>query len=103
MPLKKTDLQKLGLRAKGTPPKRYRQEGATRRADYADPKRYKYPLHKAENVRNALSRFGDPENRRGYSMEEQRGIARRIIAAARRHKIAVDPGSAVGRLAGLKR
>lgn len=103
MPIKKTDLQRLGLRAKGTPPKAYRREGATKRSDYADPKRYKYPVHKAENVRNALSRFGDAKNREGYSSAEQKAIARRIIQAAKKHKIIVDPSSAVGRLAGLKK
>lgn len=98
-----TKLQKLGARAKGTAPKEYREEGATKRGQYADPKRYKYPLHKAENVRAAISYFGDAKNRQGYSAAEQRSIAKRIVAAARKHKIAVDPGSAVGRLAGLKR
>jgi hypothetical protein len=54
-------------------------------------------------VRAAISYFGDAKNRAGYSPEEVRSIARRIVAAARRFKIAVDPGSAVGRLAGLKK
>ena len=101
--MKKSDIGKLGLNAKGRPPKKFRSEGATARADYADPERYKYPLHKEENVRNAIARFGDATNREGYPMDAQRQIAGRILRAARKFNIIVDPSSVVGRLAGLKR
>lgn len=103
MALKRTDIGKLGLRAKGTPPKKFRAEGATERGDYADPARFKYPIHKEENVRNAIARFGDSANREGYPADEQRKIAGRILRAARKFNILVDPSSMVGRLAGLKR
>ena len=103
MALKKTDIGKLGLRAKGTPPKKFAKEGATERSDYADPERFKYPVHREENVRAAITYFGDATNREGYPEADQKRIAKRILRAAKRFNIIVDPGSAVGRLAGLKR
>jgi hypothetical protein len=95
---RKTALQKLGARARGTPPPGYPKQ----RARYADPKRLKYPVESPARVRAAIAYFGDPKNREGYSEAEQRSVARRIVAAARGFKIAVDPASAVGRLAGVK-
>lgn len=97
---RKTALQKLGARARGTAPARYRRAGARRRSQYADPKRWKYPVDNPDRVRAAISYFGDPKNRQGYAAAEVRQIARRIVAAAVRFKIVVDPGSAVARLAG---
>jgi len=102
MALTKTALQKLGASARGTAPKRYREGGATKRSQYADPKRFKYPIDTLLHIRAALSYFAKPKNREGYSTGEQRSIARRIVAAARKSKIAVAASSAVGRLAGMK-
>lgn len=103
MALKKSDIGNLGLKSKKTPPAKFAKEGATEKSDYADPERFKYPVHKAENVKAAISYFGDESNREGYAEADQKRIAKRILRAARRFNIVVDPGSAVGRLAGLKR
>lgn len=97
---KGTKLQQLGMNAHGTPPKAYAEQGASSREDYADPKRFKYPLMDAEHVRNAASRFG--EFGTDYPPAERRAIALKIIRAARKFNINVDPGSLVGKLAGLK-
>lgn len=103
MALKKADIGSLGLRSKASPPKRFAREGATSAADYGDPEKMKYPLHKEENVKSAISYFGNPSNREGYSGDEQRRIAVRILRAARKFNIIVNPSSAISRLAGLKR
>jgi len=92
-----TKLQKLGQGEQHrTPPKEYREEGATSPADYADPKRLKYPLHTEENVRNAIARFG--QFGADYSVDERKAIAKRILAAARKYDITVDPSTLVGKL-----
>jgi hypothetical protein len=70
-----------------SPPKEYREEGATSRSDYADPKQYKYPLHSESNVRAAVSYFSMPKNAGKYSSDEQRAIWGRIKSAAKRYGI----------------
>lgn len=81
---------KLEDTAHKTPPKEYREEGATERSDYADSKNYKYPLHTEANVRAALSYFAKPKNHNMYSPEERKKIARKILSAARKYKIEVS-------------
>jgi len=73
-----------------TPPKAHKETGATEKKDYADPSRYKYPIHTAKNTRAALSYFSKPKNRGGYSPEEVKRVARKIIAAAKKFGIDVD-------------
>jgi len=73
-----------------TPPKEYREEGATKRSDYADPENYKYPLHSDENVRAAISYF------RRYGKEYEAGKRKqvwdRIVSAAKKRSIEIaDP------------
>lgn len=87
MPLLKGKLEETSHK---TPPKEYREEGAEEKVDYADPKNYKYPLHKEENVRAALSYFAKPKNHNMYSPEERKSIARRIVSAAGKYKIEVS-------------
>jgi hypothetical protein len=72
-----------------TPPKEYAEEGAKDPEDYADPRNFKYPLHTPENVRNALARFSNPDNRKGYTEDEQKTMWRRMVRAAKRFGIEV--------------
>jgi len=58
--------------------------------DFGDPVNYRYPIHDETHVRNALSRWGDEENRKGYSSEEQSTIKSRIDAAAKKFGIGDD-------------
>jgi len=73
-----------------TPPKAHRETGATEKADYADPKRYKYPVHTEKNAKAALAYFSKPHNRTGYSSEEVKKIGGKIIRACKKYKIDVD-------------
>lgn len=73
-----------------TPPKGHRETGATGKADYADPERYKYPVHTEKNARAALAYFSKPKNRTGYSEMEVKKIARKIIRACKKFKIDID-------------
>ncbi len=74
-----------------TPPKEYREEGATSRSDYADPKNYKYPLHTEANVRAAVSYFSQPKNAQAYPTPERKAVWARITRAAEKHKIELSP------------
>lgn len=73
-----------------TPPKAHKRTGATKKADYADPERYKYPVHTEKNARAALAYFSKPKNRTGYSDQEVKKIARKIIRACKRYKIDIN-------------
>lgn len=73
------------------PPKEYREGGATRREDYADPQNYKYPIDTEQHVRAAVSYFSKPKNANVYSSSEQRSIWRRIVQAAKRYDIQLSP------------
>ena len=75
------------------PPKEHRETGATKRSDYADPDSYKYPVHRAANVRAAISYFSQPDNYNVYSKEQQRAVWRRILRAAAEFEILVSPDS----------
>lgn len=75
------------------PPKEHRETGATKASDYADPENWKYPIHRAENVRAAISYFSQPDNYRLYSQEQQRKMWRRMVAAAKKFEIEVSPDS----------
>lgn len=69
---------------------------------YADRKNYKYPVDTEAHVKAVLSYFGNADNRKKYTESEQRDIARRIVAAAKRFGIDVDADTDVGRLALVK-
>ncbi len=71
-----------------TPPKAHRETGATVRADYADPESFKYPIHKEENVRAALSYFR--QHGGVYSPVKRKQVWQRILAAAKKFKIEVE-------------
>lgn len=73
-----------------TPPKKYKEEGASEHSDYADSKNYKYPINNEKHVRAAISYFGKPKNHNEYSKEEREKIARKIIHAANKHGIEVS-------------
>lgn len=72
------------------PPKKYRESGATKRSDYADPDNYKYPIDTEAHVRAALSYFSKPANANKYSKSEQSKIWARIRAAAKRYGISLS-------------
>jgi len=74
----------------GKAPKEYREEGATKRSQYADPKRFKYPVHTKSNALAALRYFSKTKNRGGYSSEEVKTIARRIISACKKYGVEVS-------------
>jgi hypothetical protein len=73
-----------------TPPKKYRETGATSKSDYADSENYKYPIHTEKNVRAALSYFSKPKNYGKYSTQERGKIWSRIKSAAGKYKIELD-------------
>lgn len=75
------------------PPKEHRETGATKRSDYADPDNWKYPVHRVENVRAAISYFSQPDNYNVYSKGQQRDIWKRILRAAGKFEVSVDPNS----------
>lgn len=70
-----------------SPPKGYPKS----RSQYADPTRWKYPIDTEEHVRAALSYFSKPANRTGYSGDEVKKIAGRILSAALKRGITVNP------------
>lgn len=72
-----------------TAPKRYRKTGATKRSDYAWPKGFAYPIHKAKYVRAALGRFGKYKSR--YPSAVRRTIAKRLNMAKKRFSIGGKP------------
>ena len=69
-----------------SPPKDYPKE----KTEYADPKNYKYPLNSEKRVRSALSYWGNPDNRRGYTPAEVKEITNRIHQAAKKFGIKVE-------------
>jgi hypothetical protein len=76
-----------------TPPREYREGGATKRGDYADPANYKYPIDTEEHVRAAVSYFSKPKNAGVYSAAEQKAIWGRIKGAAKRFGIELSEES----------
>lgn len=97
MPLPKK--QKKGTEGRRiSPPKVYPRD----KSQYADPSNYKFPIDR-KHIRGAIAYFNKAENRRGYSMAEQQTMARRILKAAKKFGVIVDPASALGKRAGLKR
>lgn len=76
-----------------SPPKEYREEGATSRSDYADPDNYKYPIHTEENVRAAISYFSQPDNAGRYPVSKQKEIWKRITDAAKKYNIELSDKS----------
>ena len=85
-----------------TAPKEYRAGGATSRKQYADPKRFKYPIDTAKHVRAALGYFAKGKNSGIYSPAERKAIAGRIRAAAKRMGISVGSAKIKG-MAGKKK
>jgi len=85
--------EKIERGKEGKAPKEYRQEGATKRSQYADPKRFKYPLHTEANARSALQYFSKQKNRGGYSPDEVKKMARKIIRACKKFGIEVSEES----------
>jgi len=70
-----------------TPPKEYREGGAKKEKQYADPKNFKYPIDDEGHVRAAISYFSKPKNAGVYSPEQQKSIWSRIRKAAKRFGI----------------
>ena len=60
----------------------------------------KLPINDAAHVRNAIARFGQTEF---DGAAAKRRAARRIVAAAQRHDIEIDPSDDVARAAGRGR
>lgn len=59
--------------------------------DYGDIKNKKYPLNSPARVRSALSYWGNPKNREGYTASEIKTITNRIHQAAKKFGITVNP------------
>lgn len=89
-----------------SPPKEYRERGATKPEHYADPTNFKYPIHGKtkeetyEFVRAAIAYFAKPENHKRYPPAERRFVARRIYNAAK--KVGIEVGETLKKLAGIK-
>ncbi len=78
-----------------SPPKGYPRD----KSQYADPEHYMFPIDSEKHVRAAIAYF----NKHHWSAAEHKAkAAKRIVAAARRMGIHVDPKSGVGRAAGMK-
>jgi len=75
------------------PPKKYREGGATKRSDYADPDNWKYPIDTEAHVRAAISYFSKPANANKYSKSQQSAIWSRIKAAAKKYGIEIGDKS----------
>jgi len=76
-----------------TPPKEYREGGATKKKEYADPNNYKYPIDTEEHVRAAISYFSKPKNAGVYGTKEQSAIWARIRRAAKKFGVSLSPES----------
>lgn len=76
-----------------TPPKEYRESGATEERHYADPANYKYPIDTEDHVRAAISYFSKPKNAGVYSPAEQKAIWGRIRRAAKKFEIEIGEQS----------
>lgn len=76
-----------------TPPKEYREGGATSKKDYADPANYKYPIDSEIHVRAAISYFSKPKNAGVYSTDQQKAIWARIKRAAKKYGIELSEES----------
>lgn len=96
MPLPKK--KKAGTDRRTSSPKGY----PTSKSQYADPANWKFPIDR-KHIRGAIGYFNKAENRRGYTAPEQATMARRMVKAARKFGVTIDPRSALGRKAGLKR
>jgi hypothetical protein len=89
-----------------SPPKEYRERGATKPEHYADPVNFKYPIHGKnkeetyEFVRAAIAYFCKPDNYKRYSPEERKYVARRILKAAK--EVGIEVGETLRKLAGEK-
>ena len=78
-----------------SPPKGYPED----KSEYADPENYKYPLDTEARVRSAISYWGKAKDRSGYSASEQRHIAGRIRAAAKKFGISMSKQDVAARSA----
>lgn len=72
------------------PAKEYADQGTAGPADYADPQNFKYPLHKAANVKAAIQHFSNAKNAGKYPADEQAAIWGRIKTAAGKFGIAIQ-------------
>ncbi len=93
MKLGKQKKQVLAHGAHHTPPKEYRETGATEGKDYADPESKKYPIHTEHNTRAAISYFSKPKNANVYSPKQQQTIWGRIKRAAKKYGIQISKQS----------
>ena len=84
------DILKIALDA---PPKKYKETGATKRSDYADPDNYKYPIDTEKHVRAAISYFSNPKNAGKYSKAKQKSIWACIRRAAKKFGIEIGEKS----------
>jgi hypothetical protein len=78
-----------------SPPKGYPKD----KRQYAVPEKYMFPIDR-KHIRAAIKLFG---HHKWESEELKRKAARRIVNAARKYGIHVDPDSEVGRAAGLEK
>jgi hypothetical protein len=75
----------------GTPPKKYREMGATKPSDYAWPEGFMYPIHDAKHVRAAASRFG--KYKASYPLKMRQTIAKRLNAAKKKFGVGGKPAT----------
>lgn len=89
--------EKTGIEhAKKTPPKEYREGGATKRSDYADINNYKYPIDTPEHVRAAAAYFSKPKNYGMYEPGERKAMWARIRRAAKKFGVQISDPEAPG-------
>jgi hypothetical protein len=70
--------------------------------EYADNVNKRYDISTAAKVRAAITYLARKRNQSFYTKAELRIIAKRILQAAKRFKVAVSPDSYLYTLAGLK-
>ncbi|MGI8976050.1 MAG: DUF6582 domain-containing protein [Thermomicrobiales bacterium] len=61
---------------------------------FADPVNNKYPLENAGHVRSAWSYINQERNADKYAKDEVRLIKDRIVKAAKKFDVEIDPGTA---------
>jgi hypothetical protein len=69
------------------------QEGEREHGDvkFADPTNNKYPIDSPKHIRAAWSYINHSDNAAKYHKDEVKSIKDRIMKAARRHDIEIDP------------
>lgn len=59
--------------------------------EFADPTNNKYPIDTPQHIRSAWSYINHQDNAAKYDTDEVESIKRRIMRAAKKHGVEIDP------------